>query len=91
VKASVLAGARTLSLRTSLIYLVNQAPAPASPRRSGSLRLPTGESDALEGEDLREPVEVRVASVHVSRILTKLEVSSRVEAATPAQRLGIVS
>jgi DNA-binding CsgD family transcriptional regulator/tetratricopeptide (TPR) repeat protein len=32
----------------------------------------------------------KTASVHVSRILTKLEVGSRVEAATAAQRLGIV-
>ena len=32
----------------------------------------------------------KTASVHVSRILTKLEVSSRLEAATAAQRLGIV-
>ncbi len=32
----------------------------------------------------------KTASVHVSRILTKLEVSSRVEAATAAQRLGLV-
>ena len=32
----------------------------------------------------------KTASVNVSRILTKLEVSSRVEAATAAQRLGIV-
>jgi DNA-binding NarL/FixJ family response regulator len=32
----------------------------------------------------------KTASVHVSRILTKLGVSSRVEAATAAQRLGIV-
>jgi DNA-binding NarL/FixJ family response regulator len=32
----------------------------------------------------------KTASVHVSRILTKLEVSSCVEAATAAQRLGLV-
>jgi DNA-binding CsgD family transcriptional regulator/tetratricopeptide (TPR) repeat protein len=32
----------------------------------------------------------KTASVHVSRILTKLGVSSRVEAATAAQRLGLV-
>jgi DNA-binding CsgD family transcriptional regulator/tetratricopeptide (TPR) repeat protein len=32
----------------------------------------------------------KTASVHVSRILAKLDVSSRVEAATAAQRLGIV-
>jgi DNA-binding NarL/FixJ family response regulator len=32
----------------------------------------------------------KTASVHVLRILTKLEVSSRVEAATAAQRLGLV-
>jgi DNA-binding NarL/FixJ family response regulator len=32
----------------------------------------------------------KTASVHVSRILTKLDVSSRLEAATAAQRLGIV-
>jgi DNA-binding CsgD family transcriptional regulator len=32
----------------------------------------------------------KTASVHVSRILAKLNVSSRVEAATAAQRLGIV-
>jgi DNA-binding NarL/FixJ family response regulator len=32
----------------------------------------------------------KTASVHVSRILTKLEVSSRLEAATAAQRLGLV-
>ena len=32
----------------------------------------------------------KTASVHVSRILAKLEVRSRVEAATAAQRLGIV-
>jgi DNA-binding NarL/FixJ family response regulator len=32
----------------------------------------------------------KTASVHVSRILAKLGVSSRVEAATVAQRLGIV-
>jgi hypothetical protein len=32
----------------------------------------------------------KTASVHVSRILAKLGVSSRVEAATAAQRLGIV-
>jgi ATP/maltotriose-dependent transcriptional regulator MalT len=32
----------------------------------------------------------KTASVHVSRILAKLEVGSRVEAATAAQRLGIV-
>jgi DNA-binding NarL/FixJ family response regulator len=32
----------------------------------------------------------KTASVHVSRILSKLEVGSRVEAATAAQRLGIV-
>jgi ATP/maltotriose-dependent transcriptional regulator MalT len=33
----------------------------------------------------------KTASVHVSRILSKLDVGSRVEAATAAQRLGIVS
>ncbi len=33
----------------------------------------------------------KTASVHVSRILAKLDVSSRLEAATAAQRLGIVS
>ena len=33
----------------------------------------------------------KTASVHVSRILGKLEVRGRVEAATKAQRLGIVS
>jgi ATP/maltotriose-dependent transcriptional regulator MalT len=33
----------------------------------------------------------RTAGVHVSRILTKLGVSSRVEAATAAQRLGIAT
>jgi predicted ATPase/DNA-binding CsgD family transcriptional regulator len=33
----------------------------------------------------------KTASVHVSRILAKLDVSSRVEAATAAQRLGIVA
>jgi ATP/maltotriose-dependent transcriptional regulator MalT len=32
----------------------------------------------------------KTASVHVSRILAKLDVSSRVEAATAAQRLGLV-
>jgi DNA-binding NarL/FixJ family response regulator len=32
----------------------------------------------------------KTASVHVSRILAKLDVGSRVEAATAAQRLGIV-
>jgi DNA-binding NarL/FixJ family response regulator len=32
----------------------------------------------------------KTASVHVSRILAKLNVSTRVEAATAAQRLGIV-
>jgi DNA-binding NarL/FixJ family response regulator len=32
----------------------------------------------------------KTASVHVSRIFTKLGVSSRVEAATAAQRLGLV-
>ena len=32
----------------------------------------------------------KTASVHVSRILAKLDVNSRVEAATAAQRLGIV-
>jgi DNA-binding NarL/FixJ family response regulator len=32
----------------------------------------------------------KTASVHVSRILAKLEVGSRLEAATAAQRLGIV-
>jgi DNA-binding NarL/FixJ family response regulator len=33
----------------------------------------------------------KTAGVHVSRILAKLEVSSRVEAVAAAQRLGIVS
>jgi DNA-binding NarL/FixJ family response regulator len=32
----------------------------------------------------------KTASVHVSRILAKLDVGSRVEAATAAQRLGLV-
>jgi DNA-binding NarL/FixJ family response regulator len=32
----------------------------------------------------------KTASVHVSRILAKLDVRSRVEAATAAQRLGLV-
>jgi len=32
----------------------------------------------------------KTASVHVSRIFTKLGVESRVEAATAAQRLGLV-
>jgi len=32
----------------------------------------------------------KTASVHVSRILAKLDVRGRVEAATMAQRLGIV-
>jgi len=32
----------------------------------------------------------KTASVHVSRILAKLDVSSRVEAATAAQRRGLV-
>ena len=32
----------------------------------------------------------KTASVHVARILAKLDVSSRVEAATAAQRLGVV-
>jgi DNA-binding NarL/FixJ family response regulator len=32
----------------------------------------------------------KTASVHVSRIFTKLGVSSRVEAAIAAQRLGLV-
>jgi DNA-binding NarL/FixJ family response regulator len=40
------------------------------------------------GEELF--ISEKTASVHVSRILAKLDVRSRVEAATAAQRLGIV-
>jgi DNA-binding NarL/FixJ family response regulator len=40
------------------------------------------------GEELF--ISEKTASVHVSRILAKLDVRSRVEAATAAQRLGMV-
>jgi DNA-binding CsgD family transcriptional regulator/tetratricopeptide (TPR) repeat protein len=50
--------------------------------------LATGMTNREIGERLF--MSQKTASVHVSRILTKLEVSSRVEAATAAQRLGLV-
>jgi DNA-binding NarL/FixJ family response regulator len=40
------------------------------------------------GEELF--ISEKTASVHVSRILAKLDVRSQVEAATAAQRLGMV-
>jgi DNA-binding CsgD family transcriptional regulator/tetratricopeptide (TPR) repeat protein len=48
----------------------------------------TGMTNREIGEQLF--MATKTASVHVSRILTKLGVSSRVEAATAAQRLGLV-
>jgi DNA-binding NarL/FixJ family response regulator len=47
-----------------------------------------GKTNRQIGEELF--ISDKTASVHVSRILAKLEVGSRVEAATAAQRLGIV-
>jgi DNA-binding NarL/FixJ family response regulator len=36
------------------------------------------------------PISTKTASAHVSHILSKLEVRSRIEAATAANRLGLV-
>jgi len=47
-----------------------------------------GKTNRQIGEELF--MAPKTASIHVSRILSKLDVSSRVEAATAAQRLGIV-
>ena len=47
-----------------------------------------GKTNRQIGEELF--ISDKTASVHVSRILAKLDVGSRVEAATAAQRLGIV-
>jgi len=47
-----------------------------------------GRTNREIGEELY--ISQKTASVHVSRILAKLDVSSRVEAATAAQRLGLV-
>ena len=47
-----------------------------------------GKTNRQIGEELF--MAPKTASIHVSRILSKLDVSSRVEAATVAQRLGIV-
>jgi DNA-binding CsgD family transcriptional regulator/tetratricopeptide (TPR) repeat protein len=60
-----------------------------TPRELAVLELvATGMTNREIGEELF--MATKTASVHVSRILAKLEVSSRVEAATTAQRLGIV-
>ena len=47
-----------------------------------------GKTNRQIGEELF--MAPKTASIHVSRILSKLGVSSRVEAATAAQRLGLV-
>src|SRR5215211_3779262 len=45
---------------TILRPLANEIPAPVSLGRSGCLRSPTRELDALEGEHLGQPIEVRI-------------------------------
>jgi ATP/maltotriose-dependent transcriptional regulator MalT len=76
-----------------------QAPREAAPAAEDPIGLTERERAVLElvalGMTNREIGEqlfmaTKTASVHVSRILTKLGVSSRVEAATAAQRLGLV-
>jgi len=60
-----------------------------TPRELAVLELvAVGMTNRQIGEQLF--MSTKTASVHVSRILAKLEVKSRVEAATAAQRLGIV-
>ena len=76
------------------------APAAASPRPADQLGLTPREHEVLllvaEGRTNREIgatlfMSEKTASVHVSRILAKLDVSGRVEAAAVAHRLGLTS
>ncbi len=70
---------------------LRSAPAPvmrAIPRSCSRALLAGGATNREIGARLF--MAEKTASVHVSRILSKLEVENRVEAATAAQRLGIV-
>jgi DNA-binding CsgD family transcriptional regulator/tetratricopeptide (TPR) repeat protein len=68
---------------------VGERPLGLTERELAVLRLVAlGKTNREIGEQLF--MAQKTASVHVSRILAKLDVSSRVQAATAAQRLGIV-
>jgi Bacterial regulatory proteins, luxR family len=56
--------------------------------RLGLLRRPAGRSNREIGDALF--ITPKTASVHISNILRKLQVTSRVQAATAAHRLGLV-
>jgi ATP/maltotriose-dependent transcriptional regulator MalT len=86
--------------RRARIALDDRAPARAEPSEIDALGLTERERAVLElvadGRTNREIGEAlfmaeKTASVHVSRILAKLGVRSRVEAATAAHRLGVTS
>jgi DNA-binding CsgD family transcriptional regulator/tetratricopeptide (TPR) repeat protein len=86
--------------RRARIVLDDTAPAHAEPSEIDALGLTERERAVLElvadGRTNREIGEAlfmaeKTASVHVSRILAKLGVRSRVEAATAAHRLGVAS
>jgi DNA-binding CsgD family transcriptional regulator len=86
--------------RRARIVLDDAAPARAEPSEVDALGLTARERAVLElvaeGRTNREIGETlfmaeKTASVHVSRILAKLGVRSRVEAATAAHRLGVTS
>ncbi|MEN3280686.1 MAG: hypothetical protein V7607_1826, partial [Solirubrobacteraceae bacterium] len=86
--------------RRARILLADAAPARAEPSEVDALGLTDRERAVLElvaeGRTNREIGETlfmaeKTASVHVSRILAKLGVRSRVEAATAAHRLGMTS
>jgi DNA-binding CsgD family transcriptional regulator/tetratricopeptide (TPR) repeat protein len=88
-----------LARRGRILLPAAEPASPAPPAETDQLGLTERELAVLElvaaGLTNREIGEqlfmaTKTASVHVSRILTKLGVSSRVEAATAAQRLGLV-